>query len=289
LSQDSPALDEAFELMAASGFELPNGFVNHGPMACEALAALDCDNEITDWARRIAAAGGTGVDPVSPESFRWQDAIGDYHRLPEWIGWFEKSIAVEGWPSVIGVWIQRLLPGLAVALFHGAIRTAHAVRAIGAADTQPRQAELARALAYWAARFHPGQPAQTRADEDDLGAAVARAAADGASRYLIRPNILYLHGVTGAMAVELFLDHIPAAAGAAGLAQIRAEHAALYREAAPAAEVVVAGATDAALAQAAAASRDPHQVKLVEACRRGLAATGDRVFSAAAETVTSLG
>ena len=42
------------------------------------------------------------------------------------------------------------------------------------------------------------------------------------------------------------------------------------------------------LAGAAVRSLDPHQVKLVEACRRGLAATGDPAFAAAAETVTGL-
>jgi hypothetical protein len=35
-------------------------------------------------------------------------------------------------------------------------------------------------------------------------------------------------------------------------------------------------------------SLDPHQVKLVEACKRGHAATGDPAFAAAAETVTGL-
>ena len=43
-----------------------------------------------------------------------------------------------------------------------------------------------------------------------------------------------------------------------------------------------------ALAVAAVRSLDPHQVKLVEACRRGHAATGDPAFAAAAETVTGL-
>ena len=38
MSDTTPALDEAFERMAAASFELPNGFVNHGAMACEALA-----------------------------------------------------------------------------------------------------------------------------------------------------------------------------------------------------------------------------------------------------------
>jgi hypothetical protein len=35
-------------------------------------------------------------------------------------------------------------------------------------------------------------------------------------------------------------------------------------------------------------SLDPHQVKLVEACQRGLAATGDPAFAAAAATVIGL-
>jgi hypothetical protein len=34
MSDTTPALDEAFERMAAASFELPNGFVNHGAMAC---------------------------------------------------------------------------------------------------------------------------------------------------------------------------------------------------------------------------------------------------------------
>jgi hypothetical protein len=45
------------------------------------------------------------------------------------------------------------MPALRTALFHGAIRTAHAVRAIDAVDTPPRRGALARALGYWAARL----------------------------------------------------------------------------------------------------------------------------------------
>jgi hypothetical protein len=46
MSEITSSLDEAFEQMAAASFELPNGFVNHGAMACEALAKLDCAGEI---------------------------------------------------------------------------------------------------------------------------------------------------------------------------------------------------------------------------------------------------
>ena len=65
MSDMTPALDEAFERMAAASVEPPNGFVNHGAMACEALAMLDCADAIDGWARRFAGAGGASVDPVA--------------------------------------------------------------------------------------------------------------------------------------------------------------------------------------------------------------------------------
>jgi hypothetical protein len=113
--------------------------------------------------------------------------------------------------------------------------------------------------------------------------AVVRAASDGACRYLARPDIFHLHGVTGAMAVEILAAHIPATDGAAALAQVLAEHAALYAATEPVTQPHLASPPVAAVR-----SLDPHQVKLVEACRRGHAATGDPAFAAAAETVTGL-
>src|SRR5499425_2320589 len=72
MSDTTPALDEAYERIAAASFELPNGFVNHGAMACEALAVLDCADDIDSWARRFAAAGGASVDPMVPARFEWR-------------------------------------------------------------------------------------------------------------------------------------------------------------------------------------------------------------------------
>jgi hypothetical protein len=288
MSDTTPVLDEAFERMAAASFELPNGFVNHGAMACEALAMLDCTGDIDSWARRFALAGGVSVEPVAPTGFEWRQALGDYRRLPEWIGYFTRSIDDDGWPTVVAAWVPRLMPALRTALFHGAIRTAHAVRAIDAVDTPPRRGELARALGYWAARYREGQPPGPLPSAGEVRMAVVRAAADGARRYLARPDIFHLHGVTGAMAVEILAAHIPAADGAAALAQVHAEHAALYAGTAPVAQPHPAGPRGSELAVAAARSLDAHQVKLVEACRRGHAATGDPAFAAAAETVTGL-
>ena len=191
MSETTPALDEAFERMAAASFELPNGFVNHGAMACEALAVLDCADDIDSWARRFARAGGARIEPVAPAGFEWRQALGSYDHLPEWIGYFARAIDDDGWAGVVQAWVPRLMPALRTALFHGAIRTAHAVRAIDAVDTAPRRGELARALGYWAAaRYRAGQPAGPHGPAEDARAAVVRAAADGARRYLARPTKL---------------------------------------------------------------------------------------------------
>ncbi|HEV3280136.1 MAG TPA: hypothetical protein VG032_00895 [Acidimicrobiales bacterium] len=283
----TPVLDEAFERMARSDFELPNGFVNHGPMACEALAALGYDDLVDPWARRSAAMVGEGPAPVErgPDDFEWRDALGSYDRLPEWLGFFGASVADDGWAVVVARWVPRLMPGLSTALFHGAIRTAHAVRAVDAADTPSRRAELARALGYWAARFRAGAEPSDSAPGPELVRAVTAEAATGAHHYLAAPNIFNLHGVTGAMAVELLSPHLAPDDGAAALAQVRADHASMY---AGTGSADARGGTgwDPEVVARAAASGDPHQVKLVEASRRGLAVSGDPVFAAAAEAVT---
>ncbi len=291
----SPVLDEAFDRMAASDFELPNGFVNHGPMACEALAVLGCDDRIDAWARRSVAAAGEGPVPVAPagDLSDWQEALGRYDRLPEWLGYFETAIGEAGWPAVVADWVPRLIPALSTALFHGAIRTAHAVRAVAAADTPARRSELARALGYWAARYRAGEsPTGPRSGEPvgptGIGEVVTAEAATGAHHYLAAPNIFNLHGVTGAMAVELLAPHLAPEDAAAALAQLRAEHTAMYAGAG-AAGVGPGAGWDPGVVERAAASGDPHQVKLVEACRRGLDVNGDAVFSEAAETVSGRG
>jgi hypothetical protein len=290
-AQTTSVLDEAFDRMAAaSAFELPNGFVNHGPMACEALDALGLDEAVGRWSRRFEQVPGPAVVPVRTPILDWRESLGNYRALPIWIGHFELEIEEKGWPAVVEVWAPRLLPALSTRLFHGAIRVGHATRAISHADTPSRRAELARALGYWAARYVPGQTIEVpgEVDDADVEGAVAGAAADGARRYLSRPGIFALHGVTGAMAVDLLADHLRPASVAAGLAQIRAEHAALYREIRPMSAIPHVSASGEELARAAEQSGDVHAVKLVEACRRGWAITRDPAFAAAAELVTGL-
>jgi len=186
----------------------------------------------------------------------------------------------------VGLWVPRLVPALSTALFHGAIRAAHAVRAIEAADTSARRAELARALGYWAARFRPGEAVAGVHEVDDVVGTVTRAAAEAARYYIAAPSIYFLHGVTGAMAVELLAKHLNGTAQATALAQVEAEHRALYAGARPVARFQVAGVPEAELVREAERSGDPHEVKLVEAALRGLSLSADPVFVAAAETVT---
>ena len=281
----SSALDEAFERMASVGFELPNGFVNHGAMACEALAALGFESELGAWARRFSSIAGASVTPKVNRSFEWGAALGDYRQLPQWVGHFEARIAEEGWAAVAETWVPRLMPALATMLFHGAIRTAHAVRAVAATHTEPRRAELARALGYWAARYRRGAPA-IPVEINDARANAVTSAARAARYYIAAPSIYFLHGVTGAMAVEILVGYLPSRACEEAIAQVRAEHSAMYDGAQAATAVHAAGALENDLAVAAETSGDPHEVKLVEACRRGWEATGDQAFVAAAETVT---
>ncbi|MGH9092894.1 MAG: questin oxidase family protein, partial [Acidimicrobiales bacterium] len=161
MTSDPAVLDEAFDRLARTDFELPNGFVNHGPMAVEALDAMGLDDQVDGWARWFDRMLGDGPEPAAPVTLAtggWRDGLGDYRLLPEWIGLFDRDLAEQGWAAVVELWVPRLMPTLSTALFHGVIRTAHAVRAVATVDTPSRRAELARALGYWAARYRPGAP-----------------------------------------------------------------------------------------------------------------------------------
>jgi hypothetical protein len=282
-------LDDALDRVSALDFEIPNPFVNHAPMACEALAALSLDSAIEHWVERFETSMRKVVPPVTPNwhgEFDWKDLFGDYRLLPEWTGYFGGCIDDEGWRVVVKRWVPRLMPGLAAALFHGVIRTSHAVRAIEAADTRARRAELARALGNWAVWFSPGEPTDERARFEDPGLAVLRAAAHGAGCYVSEPNIFHLHGITGAMAVHLLSGHLSPADTQIAVAQLRAEHRSLYRDVVP----EVSGGEvlwDEGAVVAASDSYDPHQIKLVEASRRAFQITADPAFLLAAQLVTS--
>lgn len=282
-------LDAAFDRLGQWGFDDPDGYVNHGPMACEALDVLGRPADVDSWSR--LDSGTPPTLPVTPNRFDWSEALGDLTRTGEWIGYFERAIADDGWSHVLSEWLPRLLPGMGVALFHGAIRCAHATRAIERSDSPARRAELARSLGYWAGLFDHGATPDTAGDRnvDDLELAVIQAAADAARQYLARPNIIHLHGVTAAMAVSILVRHADVDAGSRALAQLKGERGALYGGTEPVEHIVVPEVSESTVIDAAVISGEAHAVKLVEASHRGYAATGEPAFLAAAERVSRRG
>ncbi|MEO8541024.1 MAG: questin oxidase family protein, partial [bacterium] len=91
----------------------------------------------------------------------WHEALGHLERVSDWEDFFAAELDSNAWPDVLETWVPRLSIGMMAGATHGIIRTAHAVRSLAAAETDPlRKAELVSGLAYWAARYQvvPGTP-----------------------------------------------------------------------------------------------------------------------------------
>ena len=151
-------VDEALGLLADTGpeylaFDGRVSFANHGPMVVDALCAMGRGDAVLDWVQRYRPR----LDPRPGSQARieptdWQDALGDFGRVRDWAELFDAELADVPWEVVLNRWVPRLAPGM-VGGVHGAIRTAHAVRSLGAASTALRVHELAEGLAYWAGQY----------------------------------------------------------------------------------------------------------------------------------------
>jgi hypothetical protein len=142
-------------LLAAHADVLPEAAgagANHYPMAAEVLETLGHAESI-ESAWSAGAASYAGAIPRSSARFDADEALGDYERYGDWLELFRAELAREPWRAVVARWTPRLAPGVSAAVFHGLIRTAHAVRALRRRDTRERRGELGIALAYWAARY----------------------------------------------------------------------------------------------------------------------------------------
>jgi hypothetical protein len=160
---ETEALDDALTVFAATAPRFgPAALANHGPMVAEVLAHLGRHDSIPGWVARYR----TRLDEASPPAARplteedWPGALGRTDRFPEWLALFEREIADQPPAVVVGEWAPRLFPGSVGAATHGLIRTGHAVRGLGAADTPARRLEVANALAFWASSYQelPGPP-----------------------------------------------------------------------------------------------------------------------------------
>jgi hypothetical protein len=156
MKQDYDPIDEAYSIFAHSGPEFGGGLSNHGPMASEAIAAMERPDAILKWASRYAARLESHPSPSAriPEA-DWREALGKEKRVGDWIAFFDESLKEAPWRVVLDKWVARLAPGIAAAAFHGVLRTAHAARALGDRENSIRIRELAEGLGYWAATYQP--------------------------------------------------------------------------------------------------------------------------------------
>ena len=154
-------MDEALGLLGDAGPEYGPGFSSHGPMAAEALLAMGRGDAVIDWVSAYRKRLQESPQPGLPVfSGYWFEALGSIDRYADWVACFEEELHGEDWCTILNMWVPRLIPGMVGAAWHGAIRTGHAVRSLNREESPAKLRELARALAYWAARYQslPGFP-----------------------------------------------------------------------------------------------------------------------------------
>ncbi len=154
MTNSNSTLDEALEALSGAAANFANGNTNHAPMVVETLTVLGHDQAILPWIDNYRPMLGDRPSSRPALQGDWREALGKRDLWPEWVALFQAELAERPWPEVLNLWIEHLAPGFSGEATHGIIRTAHAVRALGARETKPRLNELADALAYWAATFH---------------------------------------------------------------------------------------------------------------------------------------
>lgn len=257
------AMRAVHEQFAGSDPELPNGFAEHGPMGAEAMLSLGLDPEaVVRWAERHRP------EPVGPE----RPVQEVYER-------FAAELATDDWRPVVAREVDLLVGRLDAHLFHGLIRTAHAVRALENVDHPAGRAELATALAAWTVWSEGSvrEPDTSRgAHPDDV---VADAARRGAAAFLDQPSIVTIHAVTAPMAFLLLADLVEDDARRRAAGVFTRTHGRYPATAARRPPVDRPGLQELA---PLATRWDAHAAKLVEAALRGHDLTDDPVFLHAA-------
>jgi questin oxidase-like protein len=152
-------LDEALEAISRMAPEFPNGNTNHAPMVAETLDTMGRGESVPAWLEAYRRDLGERPAAGGRLDYDWRESLGKPDLWNAWAGLFREELTEAPWRDVLDAWASRLAPGLSGAATHGLIRTAHAARALGQAETGPRLNELSDALAYWAASYHSFGPA----------------------------------------------------------------------------------------------------------------------------------
>ena len=145
-------LDDALVILDGAGPEYAGGLANHGPMAAEALFALEQADAVVPWTERYRRKLGDEPAPGIPvDRAAFREALGQMRRYPDWLALFLAEFREGPWKPALDRWTFELAPGFAGAAAHGVIRVGHAVRSLARLDAPGRRKELARGFAYWAA------------------------------------------------------------------------------------------------------------------------------------------
>ena len=147
-------LDDALEILDGAGPEYGGGLSNHGPMAAEALFALEQADAVVPWTERYRRKLGDEPAPGTPvDRAAFREALGQMRRYPDWLALFLEEFREGPWEPAVDRWVYELAPGFAAGATHGVIRAGHAARSLARHDTPGRRKELARGFAYWAATY----------------------------------------------------------------------------------------------------------------------------------------
>jgi hypothetical protein len=141
-------IDEVLDILHRTGPEFGGSLANHGPMAAEALFALQRPDAVVPWVEhyknRLQDRPARG-HPIAPED--WREVLGNISRVGDWGAFFDRQLTEASWQDVVQRWVPQLTPALISAATHRLIRTSHAVRSLVASDTPQRLHELAQVFA----------------------------------------------------------------------------------------------------------------------------------------------
>jgi len=204
-------LDAALDDLADYGPELRNGFTSHAPMVVEALVALGRPEAVEPWLARYR----TGLlprpaprEPIAPQA--WRAALGRPERTADWMRLLQGELAEDAWPAVLERWLLRLAPGFCASALHGALRVAHAARALARRETPQRRRELGDALGAWAAEYQvlPTPAARTHGHLAPADAIAAVPVQPSAERSFRGSIVSALEGLSGFAAFTPVIDWI---------------------------------------------------------------------------------
>lgn len=281
-------LDGVYDKFARSNPFLPvTHFTDHATMGPEALVGLGLGSRVEQWiSRHHPRPYAPPLQGVAIATY-WAAAIGRPECHGDWMMRLEDELRAEDHVEVLKRWVPRFAHQVGTSLFHGLIRTAHAVRALDHRDTPARRGELARGLAFWAigVKVPPGSDPSHSVEVSAPEAAIGRCARAGAAAFINDPSIPNVHLVTGPMAYLLLAHHLDARVHSIAVASFARTHAqalSSFAAAEKTARAVPLASLDDSQLERLARQTDAHPAKLTEAALRAYELTDDELFLKAA-------